>query len=82
MLSEKNQRERDRQNSLTHLWYIRKIKDSMVIISRDNRDEVQEEQSMIGFLPQIVVGCGWRRNHYVIVVELELLTLDKNEVLK
>lgn len=35
MLSEKSQGERQTQNSLNHLWDLRKMKDSMIITPRD-----------------------------------------------
>lgn len=37
------------------MWDIRKIIDSMVIIPRDNRDEDQDNQSMVGSFPQRMV---------------------------
>lgn len=39
--------ERDTQNNLTYHWGIRKIKDNVGMVSRENKDENKEDHSMV-----------------------------------
>lgn len=50
-----SQRHKDRQNDYIHLWDIKIY--SMIIMSKDNRDQGQEDQSTTESLPKIVRKC-------------------------